>query len=87
MCNTRRSNGPDRGNATARRARKQFLLDKFGNGVTVECALGCGAVLTKETLTVDRIIPGSLGGSYRRDNVQPACDYCNKSRKDKPLNV
>ena len=28
-------------------------------------------------LTVDRIIPGCKGGTYRRDNVRPACADCN----------
>lgn len=37
----------------------------------------CGALLTAETLTVDRIIPGCKGGTYRRDNIRPACGPCN----------
>lgn len=28
-------------------------------------------------LTVDRIIPGCLGGTYRRNNIRPACGQCN----------
>ena len=28
-------------------------------------------------LTVDRIIPGKLGGTYRRNNIRPACGNCN----------
>lgn len=30
-----------------------------------------------EPLTVDRIIPGCRGGTYRRDNIRPACGGCN----------
>lgn len=29
------------------------------------------------TLTVDRIIPGILGGTYRRNNIRPACSRDN----------
>lgn len=28
-------------------------------------------------LTVDRIIPGCQGGTYRRNNIRPACGSCN----------
>lgn len=28
-------------------------------------------------LTVDRIIPGCKGGTYRRNNIRPACGGCN----------
>lgn len=28
-------------------------------------------------LTVDRIIPGCKGGTYRRSNIRPACGGCN----------
>lgn len=37
----------------------------------------CGRLLTIETLTVDRIIPGCHGGTYRRNNIRPACGGCN----------
>ncbi len=37
----------------------------------------CGDLLTAETVTVDRIIPGCKGGTYRRDNIRPACGPCN----------
>lgn len=33
--------------------------------------------LTAEPLTVDRIIPGCQGGTYRRNNIRPACGGCN----------
>lgn len=38
----------------------------------------CGCVLVFETLTVDRIIPGCKGGTYRRNNIRPACAPCNE---------
>lgn len=33
--------------------------------------------LTAEPVTVDRIIPGCQGGTYRRTNIRPACGGCN----------
>lgn len=38
----------------------------------------CGKLLIFETLTVDRIIPGCRGGTYRRNNIRPACAPCNE---------
>lgn len=70
------SNTNDRGGSPARRARKAFLLSKFGDGYTAPCAW-CEFELDWFTITVDRIIAGVLGGSYRRDNIQPACMTCN----------
>lgn len=37
----------------------------------------CGKLLTVDTVTVDRIRPGCQGGTYRRDNIRPACGRCN----------
>lgn len=37
----------------------------------------CGTLLTLDTVTVDRIIPGCQGGTYRRTNIRPACSRCN----------
>lgn len=44
----------------------------------------CGRLLIFCTLTVDRIIPGKKGGTYRRNNIRPACGPCNfgHNRKD-----
>ena len=36
----------------------------------------CGTLLTADTVTPDRIIPGCLGGTYRRNNIRPACQRC-----------
>ena len=65
-----------RGSASARRTRKQYLLDTFGDGTTCRCHY-CKCELTFETLTVDRIVPGILGGTYRRNNIRPACMHDN----------
>lgn len=37
----------------------------------------CGDLLSVHTVTVDRIIPGCKGGTYRRNNIRPACGGCN----------
>lgn len=45
-----------------------------------KCAcVHCGDLLTFETVEADRIIPG---GTYRWENVQPACRRCNLQRSD-----
>lgn len=72
-----------KGNSYARRARKQWLLSPEagfgGNGEKVAC-VHCGCMVAFETMDVDRIIPG---GTYRRDNIQPSCVFCNRSRQDR----
>lgn len=70
------SNTNARGGSPARRTRKQWLLDEFGDGKTVACAFECGTVLDIDTVSPDRIIPGCDGGTYRRGNIRPACVPC-----------
>lgn len=88
----RKSNGGDRGNVYDRRERKLWLMGartsvKYGHapyggdGSQVKC-VHCRQPQTMETLEADRIVPGSKGGTYRWDNVQPACRPCNASRGD-----
>lgn len=67
-----------RGGSEDRRRRKQYLLDEHGDGKKCACHK-CEIMLTFETITVDRIIPGCDGGTYRRDNIRPACGTCNSS--------
>jgi hypothetical protein len=50
-----------------------------GNGESVPCWWGCGRSVDQATVEADRIIPG---GSYRRDNIVPACRPCNLARSD-----
>lgn len=76
------SNGNERGSSYGRRARKWWLLQtfehpRFGAGWTW-CYL-CLALLSYETLTVDRIVPGCEGGRYVRGNIRPACGRCNSA--------
>jgi len=79
-----RPGGDQRGNAAARRARKGYLLTLWGDGSTVPC-IYCGHSLVSATLEADRIIAGSCGGSYRRENIIPACRSCNASRGDRSI--
>lgn len=67
-----------RGGSHARRVRRQWLLDTFGDGTKAPCRY-CGAELDFDTVSPDRIIPGCDGGTYRRDNIEPACLPCQSS--------
>lgn len=73
-----RPGGEKRGNNKDRKRRKEWMLSHFGDGSTAPCA-HCGTELDFSSIEADRIIPG---GSYRRDNVQPACRFCNASRSN-----
>ena len=75
-----RPGGEKRGNSTDRRNRKLWMLREFGDGVKAPCK-HCGMMLDYCTIQADRIVPG---GSYRRDNIQPACGTCNKQRSNNP---
>jgi 5-methylcytosine-specific restriction endonuclease McrA len=70
-----------RGNTRDRLRRREYLLRVFqadaGPG-TCRC-YRCGKVLDIDTVTVDRIVPGCHGGTYRRDNIRPACAHCNSA--------
>jgi hypothetical protein len=70
------SNTNVRGNVYDRAARRAFLLATFGDGVTCAC-YRCGAELDDTTVTADRKVPGRDGGTYRRENLRPACAPCN----------
>lgn len=73
------SNSNVRGSSHSRRARRAYLLRVFESkhGAGTCLCYRCGEILKDETLTVDRIVPGALGGKYRRNNIRPACGPCN----------
>lgn len=78
------SNSNARGNTTDRERRKAWLMkhwecDRPG---LVRC-YRCGWYLHRDTVTVDRIVPGSQGGRYTRGNIRPACQFCNSSTAHK----
>lgn len=71
-----------RGSAADRAVRKQWLLDTFGDGKRTQCLLRsspeCARWVTLATISVDRFpLAGCEGGTYRRDNIRPACLPCN----------
>lgn len=75
-----RAGGERRGNSYDRKRRRLWILATFdtdlGLGVA-RCHLGisdrCHTIVDEGTMSVDRIDPA---GTYRRDNVQPACVPC-----------
>jgi 5-methylcytosine-specific restriction endonuclease McrA len=87
-----RAGGDKRGSSRDRKARKLWLLGAVedrklgfapfgGNGETVPCVF-CDRSLTYATVEADRKV---AGGSYARNNVQPACRPCNLARSDDDL--
>ena len=55
-----------------------ITVDTYVGSWTRACrCYRCGALLTENTVTVDRIVPGCQGGTYRRNNIRPACSKCN----------
>lgn len=53
------------------------LIAPRGEGQAACRCYRCGDLLTVDTVTVDRIVPGCMGGTYRRNNIRPACGPCN----------
>lgn len=51
----------------------------LGCGIPACRCYRCGTLLTANMVSVDRIIPGVLGGTYRRNNIRPACGLCNST--------
>lgn len=74
------SNKNARGNTTDRERRKKWLLANWASDTPgyVRC-YRCGCLLDWQVLTIDRIIPGSKGGRYTRNNIRPACAFDNSS--------
>ena len=74
-----------RGSSEDRRRRKRWLVSPEagfgGNGRSVPCRW-CGKRLRLgRALEADRYpICGHAGGTYRRDNIVPACRKCNATR-------
>lgn len=86
------SNANARGGTRDRARRRRWLIETYRadvdvNAIGLACPVGsatpacrcyrCGCLLTEQTLTIDRIIPGHKGGTYRRNNIRPACGPCN----------
>lgn len=89
------ANGNRRGSTTDRAARRAYLVITYRADVDVPDFHGlqlpidgvpfgmgeaaCRCYRCGVLLTVDRIIPGCQGGTYRRSNIRPACARCNSS--------
>lgn len=72
------SNANARGNTEDRRRRRQWLLQAYASDHAGCCrCYRCGCLLIELEITVDRIVPGCLGGRYTRSNIRPACAACN----------
>jgi len=54
------------------------VTNKYGN----KC-LACGSVTKR--LTLDHVVPISLGGAHDPDNIQPLCKPCNSSKGVKTI--
>jgi len=75
-----------RGSAAARRRRRAWMVEQFGmrcqGGVVVVC-IHCGRRCRAKSKNweVDRHpVHGHDGGRYTRDNIQVACQRCNRGR-------
>jgi hypothetical protein len=87
------TNRNKRGNTRDRLSRRLWLVATFranfdlafrlmvplGRGLSACRCYRCGELLTENTVTVDRVVPGCQGGTYRRNNIRPACASCNSS--------
>ena len=85
------SNTNERGSTDDRRARRAWIMHTYASDVAgfVRC-YRCGellynpnnppeglAMIVLKPLTIDRIIAGCKGGTYRRNNIRPCCSHCN----------
>lgn len=62
-------------NQQTKRRRVRQLIRRDGE----ECCY-CGVSLTPGTRTIDHVIPRSLGGSNKIDNLVLACSPCNEEK-------
>jgi hypothetical protein len=93
MNGSHRITGKDlRGGAADRRARRRWIIARFGSpsGKTIKC-FWCPKLMRTSTPThplgvfeIDRWpVCGHEGGTYRRGNIVPACAQCNATRCSK----
>lgn len=53
-----------------------FVEVPLGTGVPACRCYRCGVLLTEDTVSPDRIELGCNRGTYKRDNIRPACVPC-----------
>lgn len=59
--------------------REAFAALKEQYGFT---CLACGRAEPEIVLTIDHVVPVSLGGSNKISNLQPLCESCNNRKGD-----
>ncbi len=74
---------------TVRNAQRQKAITPWEFKRTVKafdgCCCYCGVEFTAENpATRDHLVPVKAGGTLERHNVVPACNLCNRSKKNKP---
>jgi 5-methylcytosine-specific restriction endonuclease McrA len=87
-----RAGGDRRGSNGDRLRRRRWLVSPVagrevdgllvlfgGDGESVPCWWKCGRIVDESTVEADRV---AAGGSYRRENIVPACRPCNLARSD-----
>lgn len=60
-------------------------LDAIFSGVPGQKCWVCGVMLTRRTATADHLVPQSLGGGHKPENLRPACEACNCGRGNRQL--
>lgn len=79
------SNANERGNNRDRARRKRNLLERDGTGPDGwALCVTCPIVVDFESMTVDRIVPGCLGGKYGPptdlSNCRIQCERCSRKQ-------
>ena len=49
--------------------------------------VACRPITPALATSLDHVVPISKGGQHTKDNLVPACAYCNGSKNDRPLLV
>lgn len=82
-----RKNHPEKSNEEnhIRRLRKEEngifkVTEKFLKRLYLSSCVSCGSI---ENIEADHIIPISRGGTHSEGNLQPLCQFCNRSKHNK----
>ena len=67
-------------NSKQKQNKKQQLEEIYGS-----CCFWCGKSLALSELTIEHMIPRSMGGGNNLENLRLACCPCNRSRGNKPF--
>lgn len=72
------SNANARGSVYDRRARRRWILERFGVGRGLVRCWWCQRRI--RVFQVDRLVCGHRGGRYVRGNIVPSCPPCNRKK-------